>query len=69
MGKIERMPSSTLSVQTLMHMALDDTDIQGVVLVAKDANGHMWSAWSSMSIADLSMAALHLNKEVMDVIE
>ena len=69
MGKIERMPSSTLSVQTLMHMALDDTDIQGVVLVAKDANGQMWSAWSSMSIADLSMAALHLNKEVMDVIE
>lgn len=70
MGKIERLPSAKLTTETLLHMALEDaTNMEGLVLICKDQHGHMWSAWTQMSVADLAMAALHLQKEAMDVIE
>ena len=69
MGKIERFPNGQLTAGTLLHMVLDDPDVQKVAVVSMDAEGRMWAAWSEMSISELSMAALHLQKEAMDVIE
>ena len=66
MAKIEHLPTANgMSPETLLHMVLEDiVDIDGVVVICKDEDGHMWSSWSSMTRAELALAALYFNKMV-----
>lgn len=66
MGKIEQLPTSLeMSVTTLLHMLLEDADeIDGMVVIAKGKDDEMWTGWSSMTVGDLCVAALYLQKMV-----
>jgi len=67
MGKIEQLPTSKeMSVETLLHMVLEDLDeIDGVAIVAMGKDGKMWASWSSMTTSEITMAALYLTKLAM----